>query len=258
MNHPTTTIQSSSSAKLTIGGSNTTLTNTGDVLLQSTGTSGSLSISANNNSTEGILIQQNGTGGVRILSSTTAPLIMGTGTTNYASVSSAGVGATEYWVGSGGANSYPLSYPLMWMSTATSGQTTSQCRVGSFPDNNTAETFIRYRLPFRGRIRAMTLISDGETINANQTYIHISATNTTGLDASPNYAYWIYDAGVGNAGDIVATDNGSMTSVADIPANTTFYVFLAFGSSGATINSVGTARTVPAEFQVHLWIQQVI
>jgi hypothetical protein len=83
-------------------------------------------------------------------------------------------------------------------------------------------------------------------------------TNTTGLDASPNYAYWIYDAGVGNAGDIVVTDNSNMTSVADIPANSTFYVFLAFGSSGATINSVGTARTVPAEFQVHLWIQQVI
>jgi hypothetical protein len=258
MNHPTTTIQSSSSAKLTIGGSDTTLTNTGDVLLQSTGTSGSLSISANNNSTEGILLQQNGTGGVRILSSTTSPLIMGTGTTNYASVSSAGVGATEYWVGSGGANSFPLSYPLMWMTSATTGgHTTTQCRVGSFPDNNTSETFIRYRFPFRSRVRAMTLISDGETINANQTYVHISVTNTTGLDASPNYAYWIYDAGAGGS-DVVATDNGSMTSVADIPANSTFYVFVAFGSAGSTINVVGTARSVPAEFQVHLWIQQVI
>jgi hypothetical protein len=258
LDHPTTTISSASASKMSITGTTSTFNNTGVVTLQSTGSAGQVSISANNNSTEGILLKQNGTGGVRVLSSTTSPLTMGTGTTNYATVSSAGVGATEYWVGSGGANSFPLSYPLLWLSTATTGQTTSQCRVGSFPDNNTAETFIRYRFPFRSRIRAMTLLSDGETINASQTYIHISATNTTGLDASPNYAYWIYDAGVGNPGDIVVTDNGSMTSVADIPANTTFYVFLAFGSLGATINSVGTARTVPAEFQVHLWIQQVV
>lgn len=256
LDHPTTTISSASASKMSITGTTSTFNNTGVVTLQSTASN--VSISANGTSTEGILIKQNGTGGVRILSSTTSPLIMGTGTTNYASVSSAGVGATEYWVGSGGANSFPLSYPLMWMSTATTGQTTSQCRIGSFPDNNTAETFIRYRFPYRSRVRAMTLVSDGETINASQTYIHISVTNATGLDTSPNYAYWIYDAGVANPGEIVVTDNGSMTSVADIPANSTFYVFLAYGSLGISINSVGTARTVPAEFQVHLWIQQII
>lgn len=104
----------------------------------------------------------------------------------------------------------------------------------------------------------MTLISDGETINASQTYIHISVDNATGLDTTPTYAHWIYNAGVANLGDIVITDNGSMTSVADIPANSTFFVFMAFGSLGASINVVGTARTVPAEFQVHLWIQQVV
>jgi len=258
LDHPTTTISSASASKMSITGTTSTFNNTGVVTLQSTGTSGQVSISANNNSTEGILIQQNGIGGVRILSSTTYPLYMGTGTTNYASVSSSGVGATEYWVGSGGANSYPLTYPLMWMSQQTTGQTATQCRIGSFANNDTAETFIRYRLPYRGRIRAMTLISDGETINASQTYIHISVTNQTGLDTTPNYAHWIYDAGVGNTGDIVVTDNGNMTSVADVPANTTFYVYMAFGSTGASINSVGTARSVPSEFQVHLWIQQVI
>jgi len=144
------------------------------------------------------------------------------------------------------------------MSTASGGQTTSQCRVGSFPDNNTAETFIRYRLPYKARVVGMTLLSDGETVNASTTYIHMSVTNTTGLDLTPAYSYWIYNAGAG-ADDIVVSSNigSSVVGVADIPANTTFYVFLAFGSAGATINVVGTARTVPSEFQVHLYCQQV-
>jgi hypothetical protein len=176
-----------------------------------------------------------------------------------ASVRDGGMGvAGGYFVGALGALSNHLVFPLMWMSTSTGGQTTSQCRVGSFPDNNTAETFIRYRLPYKARVVAMTLLSDGETVNANTTYIHMSVTNTTGLDLTPAYSYWIYNAGAG-ADDIVVSSNisSSVVGVADIPANTTFYVFLAFGSAGATINVVGTARTVPSEFQVHLYCQQV-
>ena len=86
----------------------------------------------------------------------------------------------------------------------------------------------------------------------------MSITNRTGLDTSPAYGYWIYNAGVANPGNIVVSDSGSMTNVGDIPANTTFYVYMAFGSSGTTINSVGTARSVPTEFQIHLYLQQVV
>lgn len=239
---------------------------TGDIIITSgdninltaSGTGGDVLITSSSSSTAGIKLSNLGTGGISILSSTTSPLTMGTGTTDYATVSSAGVGATQYWVGSGGASSFPLIYPVYWFSTQTAGQTTSQMRVGSFANNDTAETFLRYRLPFKSTVRSILLLSDDETLNANTTYIHISITNTTGLDTTPNYAYWIYNAGAGNTGNIVVTDNGSMTNVADIPANTTFYVYLAFGSSGTTINSVGTARTVPSEFQVHLYLQQVI
>jgi hypothetical protein len=235
-----------------------TNTTTGGIRLKTAGTTGGIQLETSNSGSSGLKLSNVGTGGIQILSSTATALQLGTGTTNYATISSSGVGAVEYWVGSGGAATFPMTFPLNWFSTQTAGQTTSQCRVGSFANNDTGETFLRYRLPYRSRIRAITLLSDGETINANQTYIHISITNTTGLDTSPAYGYWIYNAGVANPGDIVVTDNGNMISVADIPANSTFYVFLAYGSTGIIINSVGTARTVPGEFQVHLYLQQVI
>lgn len=239
---------------------------TGDIILTSgdninltaSGTAGDVLITSSSSSTGGITLSNLGTGGISIVSSTTSPLTMGTGSTNYATVSSAGVGATQYWVGTGGSASFPLIYPVYWFSTQTTGQTTSQMRIGSFANNDTAETFLRYRIPYKSTVSSILLLSDDETINANQTYIHISITNTTGLDTTPNYAYWIYNAGVANPGNIVVSDSGSMTNVADIPANTTFYVYMAFGSSGTTINSVGTPRTVPTEFQVHLYLQQVV
>lgn len=241
----------------------------GDIILTSASTAagavkltnsstGGISLETNRNAVDGISIVNN-VGGVKILAGKSTPgITFGDPSGNFATMDEFGTGAVAYYVGAAGAATYPVVYPLYWFSTATGGQTTSQCRVGSFANNDTGENFIRYRLPFRSRVVGMTLISDQETVNAAGTFIHMSVTNTTGLDTTPAYAYWIYNAGAA-ADNIVVSSTflGSVTSVAEIPAATTFYVFLAYGSTGTNINVVGTARTVPSEFQVHLYLQQV-
>jgi hypothetical protein len=227
------------------------------ILLENS-SSGGISLKSARNTTSGINIENTGaSGGIQIRSGSGGKVALGQAAT-HATIGTDGVGAVGYYVGASGAASFPLVYPVYWFSTQTTGQTTSQCRVGSFANNDTTENFIRYRVPFKSKIVGMSIMSDQETINASQTYIHISIDNATGLDTTPTYGYWIVNAGAG-ASNLIdsSTISGSVVSVADIPADTTFFLFLAFGSTGTSINVVGTARTVPSEFQVHLYLQQV-
>ena len=165
---------------------------TGGVTVRSNGSNGitlnsingTTTLTTNSSSATAISLRQTGLGGISIITSTSKPIVMGTTVDNYATVSGSGVGATSYWTGYGGVNTYNLLSFQIHATKNASGGSGSVLIAPCYNFTTTDKTF-NYCLPVPIVFTKMTLIYDTDAgAAANMTFDFIRKTSNAGTPST--------------------------------------------------------------------------